>query len=184
MSELHSTLVDGLAGNNSEKWRKVALFRMVKRHFKMHLCNVKPVQEMVYGAIAAPARAPFGRSSAISVRMHASEIQRRRRLSPLSRFTWDTATIGGLNVTGSAGREGTVGQIANPSHDSMTSLSVCPFVPRPEGRDSRTLGQPGKRAGGNRSDRMLSVKKGISPINYGRRARKHPPCAGARRKKG
>jgi hypothetical protein len=105
MSKLHSTLVDGLAVNNSEKWRKVALFRMVKRHFKMHLCNVKPVQEMVYWSISAPARAQFGRGSAISVRMHASEIRRRRRLSALSRFTWDTATTGGLNITGFTGRE-------------------------------------------------------------------------------
>ena len=90
---------------------------MAYRHFKMHLCDVEPVVEMIYEATAAPARAPFGRTSAISVRMHASEIERRRRLSALSRFTWNTATIGDLNILA---REGP--RTNNPS-DSPTLLA-------------------------------------------------------------
>jgi hypothetical protein len=99
MSKLHSTLVDGLARKNSEKWQKWQVFRMVSCHFKMHLCDVEPVVEMIYEATAAPARLPFGRTTAISVCMHASEIERRRRLSALSHFTWNTATIGGLEAS-------------------------------------------------------------------------------------
>jgi len=45
------------------------------RHFKMCLWDFEPVPVMVYDATAAPTRAPFGRSTAISVRMHASEIR-------------------------------------------------------------------------------------------------------------
>ena len=88
---------------------------MAFRHFKMHLCDVEPVVEMIYEATAAPARAPFGRNSAISVRMHASEIERRRRLSALSRFTWNTATIGGLNISRERGRERTTEAILRHS---------------------------------------------------------------------
>jgi hypothetical protein len=64
----------------------------------MHLCDVEPVTQMIYEATTGPGRLPFGRSDAISVRMHASEIERRRRLSALIRFTWNTATVDGLNI--------------------------------------------------------------------------------------
>jgi hypothetical protein len=70
---------------------------MPKRHFKMHLCDVDPVVEMIYEATAAPARAPFGRKSATSVHLHASEVKPQRPLSALSRITWNTAAIDGLN---------------------------------------------------------------------------------------
>jgi len=43
------------------------------RHFKMCLYVFEPVQEMVYDATAGAARAPLRRSTAMSVRMHASE---------------------------------------------------------------------------------------------------------------
>jgi hypothetical protein len=59
-----------------KKTRKMAkngaFFERLNRHFKMHLCDVEPVGKMISEAIAAPARAPFGRKSAISVRIHAS----------------------------------------------------------------------------------------------------------------
>jgi len=97
MSKRHSTPVDGLVRKNSESGDKWRFFRMAFRHFKMHLCDVEPVAEMIYEATAAPARAPFGGKSAISVHIHASEIERRRRPSALSRFAWNTATIGDLN---------------------------------------------------------------------------------------
>jgi hypothetical protein len=85
MSKLHSTLLNGPARKNSKKRPEWQVFRMVSCHFKMHLCNVEPVVEMIYEATAAPALTPFGRSPAISVRMHTSEIERRRRLCALSR---------------------------------------------------------------------------------------------------
>ena len=77
MSKLHSTWVDGLARKNSESGEKWRFFRMAFRHFKVHLCDLEPVAGMIYEATAAPARAPFGRKSAISVHLHASEIERR-----------------------------------------------------------------------------------------------------------
>src|SRR5260370_35957520 len=97
MSKLRSTLVDGLARKNSKRWQKWQVFRMVSCHLKIHLCDVEPLVERIYEATAAPARPPFGRAPAISVRMHASEIERRRGLSALSRFTWNTTTIDDLS---------------------------------------------------------------------------------------
>jgi hypothetical protein len=78
MSKVHSTLVDGLA-RNSESGGKWRFFRMPKRHFKINLCDVEPVVEMIYEASAARARPPSGGRSAISVHMHVSEIERRLR---------------------------------------------------------------------------------------------------------
>jgi hypothetical protein len=78
-------LVDGLVRKNSEKWQWVAGFRMVYCHFKMHLYDVKPVFKTGYEASVAPARVAFGRGTAISVRTHASEIERRRRLRARAR---------------------------------------------------------------------------------------------------
>jgi hypothetical protein len=86
MSNLHSTPVDGLATKNSESGEKWRFFRRAFRHFKMHLCDEEAVAEMIYEATAAPARPPFEGKSAISVHLHASEIERRRRPTALSRF--------------------------------------------------------------------------------------------------
>jgi len=135
MSKLHLTLVDGLGRKNSESGGKWRFFRMPKRHFEIHLCDVEPVVEMIYEAPAARARAPFGGKSAISVRVYASEIERRRRLSALSRFTWNTATIGGLNNTGFSGRERVTQAILTPlgEHDHGES--------RDELGDTSSLGQ-------------------------------------------
>jgi hypothetical protein len=135
MSKLHSTLVDGLAKRNSESGDKWRFFRMPFRHFKIHLCDVEPVWEMIYEATAAPARAPFGKKSAISVRMHASEIERRPRLTAWRCFAWNTATIGGVNNAGVSGRERITQAILTPlgAHHRAES--------RDELRDSSSLGQ-------------------------------------------
>jgi hypothetical protein len=53
---------------------------------------------MIYEVAAARAQAPFGGRSAISVRMHTPEIERRRRLNALSPFTGITATVADLNI--------------------------------------------------------------------------------------
>src|SRR5262249_41941270 len=96
-----------------EKTRKMAkngaFLEWLDRPFKMLLCGVEPVVEMIYEATAASAQAPFGRKRAISGRIHASEFERRPRLSAWSRCAWNTATIGGLTrtaaaVQGSSGR--------------------------------------------------------------------------------
>ena len=76
-------LLNGPAEKTGGKWQ---VFRMVSCHITMHLCDTSSVLEMVYKASAAPAGLPFGRSSAISVHMHASEIQRRRRPGAQGRF--------------------------------------------------------------------------------------------------
>jgi hypothetical protein len=77
----------------------------------------------------------FGRNRAISVHMHASEIDRRRRLSALRRFTWNIATIGGLENAGFRGRERRTGAI-------LTSVGEHHQVEsRDERRDTSNLGQ-------------------------------------------
>ena len=71
--------------------------------------------ETVYGATAAPARAPMGGTGAISARMHASEIERRRPLSALSRSLWNTGvSAASPSPAGGAGNQSTP-IIADPS---------------------------------------------------------------------
>jgi hypothetical protein len=185
-----------------EKLGKLAkiggFFEWLFRHFKMNLCDVEPCVEMIYEATAAPARAPFGGRSAISVHMHASEVERRRRLSALSRFTGNATTIGGLNTTGFWGREGMTGAISAASHRAhwpriasyvanpatlpitidrqmqihrktdcqSVALRVCPSVPVSPAPGRGTLGHwdnRGKRAEGDRSDRMLRLFRSSGP---------------------
>jgi hypothetical protein len=60
MSELPSTLLDGLARKNSEKWQKWQLFRTVSCHFNMRLCDVELVVEMIYEPMTAQASLAVG----------------------------------------------------------------------------------------------------------------------------
>jgi hypothetical protein len=52
------------------------VFPMGHCHFIIHLCDVGPEREMAYDAIAAPAVLPRAKTTATSVGMHASEIER------------------------------------------------------------------------------------------------------------
>ena len=67
-------------------------FRVVYCYFTICLCDLEPVQQMVYDPNFALESVSTAKTTAISVPTHASEIDRPRMLSTLRRFTWSSGT--------------------------------------------------------------------------------------------
>ena len=82
-----SALFTGIARKKSESGNGWQVFRVVYCHIKFHLCGAGSYQDKTYDATAALAVLPRAKTTAISIRVHACQIERPRYLKALSCFT-------------------------------------------------------------------------------------------------
>jgi len=137
---------------------------MVYCHFKMHLCDLEPVVERIYEATAAPARLPFGKISAISVRMH----QQKRQPPP-------SAVAGQTHLSSARTRSQSSCQGIRAGCSSDAARWRCGRIKdhRPTGRRAAEL--PGdRRPVRDRGACNLSLGSGYS--SHGVKARSSTDC--------